>query len=233
MSGEAGCAPEIAPCVSTPEGIPGQGRFFAPADCLPPADRAADCTVLLPSEGEERARELLGQGHAAVLLGDAALRDAELVARLAAEFGSERTGVLVPVKRMQVSWVMDAVSNADFRFMHPSICEPCWEILTSGGQRTGTLASWWMARMFERGAGLALLRADIGDDIDLNLCASLVEEFGDRLWLSPLTEAEPALEDWVRWGHAPRLALPQALYDSNGAVLAWRDAAAAPREQAA
>lgn len=182
--------------------------------------------VILPREGRERARALLAGGTPRVLLGEAALRDSTIVPALAAEFGTDRVGVYCPAQRMQVSWVMDTVSNADFRTMRPSVCEPCWEILKADGTPTGTLLGWWLGQMFERGAGLALVRADIADDADLNICAGLVEQCGPRLWLGPRQGSAPNLADWVRYGQARQLVLPAALYESHPDILAWRGFAA-------
>lgn len=235
MTESIGTAPEIAPVIRTPAEIPEDGPFFAPASCPPPPGRTGDCLVLLPTEGFDRARELLDAGHGGVLLGEAALKDSRGLAKLAAEAGAARVGVLVPVKRMQVSWTMDTESNADFRFMRPSLCEPSWEIVMADGRRTGTIASWWLGEVFGLGVGFALLRADISDDADLNICAGLAEQFGERIWFSTLTSAEPRLDDWVRWGHVRRLALARPLYDSDETVLAWReqaDASAAGTEAA-
>jgi len=39
--------------------------------------------------------------------------------------------------------------------------------------------------MMKLGASEALLRVDIGDDADLNLCADCSERFGDGVWIGP------------------------------------------------
>jgi hypothetical protein len=57
-----------------------------------------------------------------------------------------------------------------------------------------------------------LLRADICDDTDLNLCAGMVEALGDKLWIAPLHDPAPAVADWISFGQATQLALPMALY---------------------
>jgi hypothetical protein len=194
-------------------------------DGTTPPDASRCFAVAVPSHGAARARELLASGAPRVLLGEAALNDSALVERLAHEFGSQRIGLYVPVKRMQVSWTMDSVSNADFRFMTPSTCEPCWEILKADGARTGTIASWWIGEMLRRGAALALVRADVGDDTDLNLCADLVERYGERLWIGPLEDGQPPLGEWVEYGKARQLAIPADIYLNSDTVLAWRSLA--------
>ena len=106
----------------------------------------------MPDGDGAHARALLLAGAPCVFIGEAALRDSALVEALVAEFGSKRIGLYVPVRRMQVNWSMDAVSNADFRVMTPSVCEPCWEILRADGSRSGTHAGWWIGEMFRLGA---------------------------------------------------------------------------------
>ncbi|MCK7497456.1 MAG: hypothetical protein MZW92_46675 [Comamonadaceae bacterium] len=141
---------------------------------------------------------------------------------LSREFGRERIGVHVPAARMQVSWSMDTVSNADFKVMRPSVCEPNWEVLMADGSRTGVHASWWIGEMMKRGAGPVMVRVDIEDDADLNLCAGLVEQCGERLWLAPLTRQPPQVSDWIEYGHArnwPSRATPTS---NSDAVLALR-----------
>lgn len=182
--------------------------------------------VLLADGGEARARQLLAAGAPRVFLGEAALRDGSLVERLAAAFGGDRIALYVPVRRMQVSWSMDAVSNADFRVMAPSVGEPCWEILGSGGAPSGTQARWWIGEMFKRGASGALIRADIADDADLNILATLTEQWGERLWIAPLADAAPDLEAWVALGGVRRLAVPDAIYQKSAYAAALRDTAA-------
>ena len=133
-----------------------------------------------------------------------------VVDRLVARHGAERIGIYAPLRRQAVSWSFDTVSNADFRVVTPSFCEPSWEVLRADGSGTGTLAAWWLKAMRELGAGSLLVRADITDDTDLNLCATLVEEFGAALWLGPLQGKIPSLADWVRYGQLRQLALRPA-----------------------
>lgn len=168
--------------------------------------------VVLPVEDEARAVALLEAGATRVFVGDAALADAGVVARLTERFGSSRVGVYMPARRMAVRWSFDTVSNADFKVVTPSVCEPCWEILRADGSASGTRVHWWVQQMIERGASAALLRVDLHDDADLNLCAGLVEELGERLWLGPLTDTQPALSDWVAYGKLTRIVLPPALF---------------------
>ncbi|MEW5888738.1 MAG: hypothetical protein AB1768_06750 [Pseudomonadota bacterium] len=178
------------------------------------------CEVLLPDQDEARARALLRQGASRVFVGEAALVDGSLVERLVSDFGSERIGLYVPARRMAVSWSLDAVSNADFKVVTPSLAAPAWEVLRADGRGSGTLAGWWIGAMVERGASAVLLRADIADDADLNLCAELQERLGERLWIGPLHAQDSDFAAWVRWGKATRLAVPQALLETNPALAA-------------
>jgi len=171
--------------------------------------------IVLPGQNENRARGLLEMEVPTVFLGEAALQDSELVERLARQYGRERIGVYLPVRRMEVSWHLETESNADFKTFSPSHCEPAWEILLADGSRTGTLAAWWLQAMFERGAGSAMIRADILDDTDLNLCAGLTELHADRLWFAPLTAGANRYADWLRWGKVARLAVPVADFDGH------------------
>ncbi|MBS0473990.1 MAG: hypothetical protein JSR28_02425 [Proteobacteria bacterium] len=180
---------------------------------------AVAAAIILPAGGEARASELLTAGATRVLLGEAALRDSELIPRLVARFGAERIGVFVPARRMEVTWSFDTVSNADFRVVTPSLCEAGWEILRADGSASGIRADWWLGEMKKRGASLALVQVDIGDDTDLNLCAGLVEDLGDRLWLAPRRQADPALADWVAYGKAAQIALSPGLFARRAELL--------------
>lgn len=185
----------------------------------PALDMTGAPSVVLPAENEARAAALLDAGAARVFIGDAALADAGLVARLAERFGAARIGVYVPARRMEVNWSFETVSNADFKVVTPSVCEPCWEILRADGGASGTRVHWWLGEMIKRGASAALLRVDIRDDADLNLCAGLVEQLGERLWLGPLTHPEPALADWLAYGKLTRIVLPPALFARRDQLL--------------
>lgn len=175
--------------------------------------------VVLPVEGEGRAAALLDAGAARVFIGEAALSDCGVVERLATRFGTERVGIYARARRMEVGWSFETVSNADFKVVTPSVCEPSWEILRADGSRSGTRVHWWLGEMMKRGASAALLRVDLRDDADLNLCAGLVEELGERLWLGPLDDAVPALADWVAYGKLVRIVLPPSLYARRDALL--------------
>ena len=193
--------------------------------------------IVLPREGAARASALLAAGARRVLLGEAALLDSSIVAALATMFGSERVGVYVPARRFEVSWSFDTTSNADFKVLTPSLGAPAWEALRADGTPTGTQVLWWLGEMLKQGAAEALLCVDIRDDADLNLCAECVEHFGNWIWIGPLADAEPALDEWVRYGHVRQLALPPALHARalaiDAAVTATADAGRAPVERAA
>lgn len=183
--------------------------------------RLADFSgVVLSAGSETRAEVLLAAGAACVFLGEAALLDSLVVDRLVARHGTERIGIYAPLRRQAVSWSFDTVSNADFRVVTPSFCEPAWEVLRADGSGTGTLAAWWLKAMRQLGAGSLLVRADITDDTELNLCATLVEEFGAALWLGPMKDETPPLVDWVRYGQLRQLALPPELYARRENLLA-------------
>jgi len=179
---------------------------------LPSGAVKAAAGIVLPVQGVARASALLASGARRVLLGEAALADSSIMPALAAKFGAERIGVYVPARRLEVSWSFDTVSNADFSVLTPSIGAPAWEVLRADGSRTGTQALWWIGEMIKLGAAEVLLRVDVRDDADLNLCADCIERFADRVWIGPLADAAPALDEWVHYGHARQLALPSARY---------------------
>ncbi|MBX3648697.1 MAG: hypothetical protein KF766_13600 [Rhodocyclaceae bacterium] len=180
-----------------------------------PADPRRIEGIVMPDGDGAHARALLLAGAPCVFIGETALRDSALVEALVAEFGSKRIGLHVPVRRMRVDWSMDAVSNADFRVMTPSVCEPCWEILRADGSRSGTHAGWWIGEMFRLGASGALLRADMTDDADFNILAGLTEHWGERLWLAPLDDPAPDFAAWVELGGARQLVATGALLQND------------------
>lgn len=171
--------------------------------------------MLPPEGGEAGIRAILDAGAQLVFIGEDALLDGTLVERLASEYGGGRIGLHVPVRRMQVSWSMDIDSNADFRVMTPSVCEPCWEILRADGSGSGTHAAWWLGEMFRLGASQALIQVDMADDTDLNILAGLTERWGDRLWLAPLTDPAPDFSAWVELGGARQLAASEAVIQNH------------------
>lgn len=196
-----------------------EAAFFF--DCLDlPGDPAFIEGIVLRRGSLQQARHLLAAGAPRVYLGEAALLDSGIVEKLAAEFGGERVGVHVPARRMHVSWTLDIDSNADFRVMTPSVCEPCWEVLRADGTRSGTHAGWWLGVMFSLGAGAALVQADITDNADLNILAGLTERWDDRLWLAPLADPAPDFAAWVELGGARQLAAPAAMLQNDSCLAA-------------
>jgi hypothetical protein len=171
--------------------------------------------VVLETGDEARATTLITSGAPLVFLGEAALVDSTVVERLVAAHGGARIGIYAPARRQAVSWSFETVSNADFKTVAPSFCEPGWEVLKADGAATGSLLRWWLGALRDLGATQFLVRADIRDDTDLNLCAGLVEEFGDGLWLGPLTDTEPKLAEWIEFGQCRQLVLPPELYARN------------------
>jgi hypothetical protein len=154
------------------------------------------------------------------MLGEAALRDSSIIAPLAGRFGGGRIGVYAPSRRLPVRWSFDTVSNADFKVLTPSLGAPAWEVLLADGTGTGTHALWWIGEMFALGASQALLRVDIRDDADLNLCADCVERFGDRVWIGPLADEAPEIGDWIAFGRTRRIALGPELMERHSALRA-------------
>lgn len=165
-------------------------------------------TIVLERGTEARAAELIALGAERVLLADAALQDSSAIERMAQQYGTARIGVWLPVKRRDVSWTLDCVSNEDFRCLTPSVGKAGWEVLMSDGTPTGTDAEWWVKEMLAQGASMALISVDIQDDDDLNICAGLVESHGDKLWFTPWQQPDADLEPWVRYGQVRQLVLP-------------------------
>jgi hypothetical protein len=189
----------------------GDGAFVVDRPDLDASAIRAAAGIVLPTQGAGRAAALLAAGAKCVLLGESALRDASIVAALGAEFGEGRVGVFAPSRRLAVQWGFDTVSNADFKVLTPSLGAPAWEVVLADGTGTGTHTLWWIGQMLALGAAQALLRVDILDDADLNLCADCVERFGDSVWVGPLADGAPKIDEWIAFGHARRLALPPAL----------------------
>jgi hypothetical protein len=190
------------------------------------------CTVVLEDGSERRASELLERGAERVLLADAVMLDSTSVSRLAQRYGAERIGVSLLASRRHVSWSLDAVSNADFRCLTPSLGKPGWEIMLSDGTASGADAEWWVGEMLAAGACMVLIRADIQDE-DLNLCAGLVEKHGHQLWFSPWQHPDADLEPWVRYGQIRQLLLPEPNARDEQEMMRIRAAAMPEREQTA
>jgi len=217
--------PTLRCLAETPEDMnAGEAAFLFDATEADTATRLlADVAGIVLRDGSEaRAGALLDAGAPCVLLGESALRDSGSVERLVARYGGERIGLYVPVRRMSVDWSFETVSNADFRVVTPSLCEPAWEILRADGSGTGTIAHWWIGEMLQRGVHTVLLRAGIADDTDLNLCAGLVEMLGEKLWVAPRADAAPPfppLADWIAYGQVRQIALPPALFRQRDDLL--------------
>lgn len=186
--------------------------------------RVLGAQVVLQGEPESTALALLNAGAAKVFLGEAALFDSSVVSRLARTFGSHRLGLHVPVQRQSVSWSFETESNEDFNVVTPSLCEPVWEVLKTNGESSGVRALNWVDAMLQHGVSSVLLRADLNDDTDLNLCAGMVERVAEKLWVAPLTDSVPMLADWISFGQVRQLALPTSLYHRRH-VLVKRDGA--------
>ncbi len=203
---------EVTPVVPT---------FLQYTPRLPSIPRAiVRAQIVLNTESEATAASLLDAGASKVFLGEAALTDSYLVPRLLRRFGATRLGLHVPVQRQSVSWSFETESNADFRVVTPSLCEPAWEVLKANGETSGIRASSWIDAMLRHGVQSILLRADIRDDTDLNLCAGMVETLGNKLWIGPLNDPAPPIADWISFGQATQIVLPVTLYHRRHALLA-------------
>jgi hypothetical protein len=180
--------------------------------------------VVAADSDEARIATLLERGAARVFVGDAALADPAVIERLQ-RFGAGRLGVYARARRMANQWSFDTTSNADFRIVAPSVCEPAWELLRQDGSVAVTHAHQWIERLVRRGARMVLVQADVCDDADLNLCAGLVERYADAVCFAPADDDSPRLDEWVRYGRVQRIALPPALYRRREALLCPADGA--------
>lgn len=185
----------------SPEGV----RFMRDSDQLP--ESLQQVTIVLELGTEARASELIALGAERVLLADAALLDSAAVARLVQQHGAGRVGVWLPVKKKHIYWAIDYISNEDFNCLTPSFGKAGWEVVKSDGTSTGTDAEWWVSEMLSLGASMVLISIDAQDD-DLNICAGLMENHGDKLWFTPWQLPDADLEPWVRYGRVRRLVLP-------------------------
>jgi hypothetical protein len=168
----------------------------------------AQVNVALGAGSEARADALLARGAGRVLLGELALTDSTAVERLVAQYGGERVGVWVRSAPASVSWSLAAEApNAGFKCMMPSMGVAGWDVLKDDGAPTGTDAEWWIGQMLERGVSLVLVSIDMQDQ-DLNTCATLVLNHGEKLWFSARLDPDADLEPWVRWGQVRQLVLP-------------------------
>lgn len=188
--------------------LAGGTYFTQDSDELP--ESLAGINIVMGDGNEARAAGLLARGAERVLLGELALRDSTAVERLVQQYGGERIGVQLAVKKSGIaSWALaEEAPNAGFRCMQPSRAAPCWEMLDSGGASTGTDSEWWLRQIFGLGVSMALVCADIHDD-DLNICAGLNIEHEGKIWFTPLHEPDIDLEPWVRWGKVRQLLLPE------------------------
>lgn len=164
--------------------------------------------LVLERGGLGQARARLAAGVHRVLLADAALRDASVMRSALAEFGAGRVGAWLPAKRMAVSWALDSQSNGDFKCMVPCNPQARWEVLGSDRQPTGTPAEGWIEQLVQMGVSTLLVSVDMNDERDLDLCAGLIERFGDRLWFSPLDATDADVASWVEFGQVRQLVLP-------------------------
>lgn len=163
--------------------------------------------VAMGAGDEARVAELLERGAERVLLGDLAL-DSAAVGRLVGQHGGERIGIWVRAARADVRWTLaDEAPNAGFKCMLPTVAVAGWEMLKSDGSSAGTRVEWWIGQVLDKGVSMALIGIDMGDN-DLNICATLILEHGDKLWFSPRRAPDADLEPWVKWGQVRQLVWP-------------------------
>ncbi len=187
--------------------LPVAGECFV-EDAADLPESLAQLNVAMGAGSEARAGELLARGAARVLLGELALLDSTAVERLLAEYGGERIGIWVRAARSSISWTLDAEApNAGFKCMMPSMGVAGWDVLKNDGTPTGTDAEWWIGQMIERGVSLVLISNDLQNE-DMNICATLVLNHGDKLWFSTRLYSDADLEPWVRWGQVRQMVLP-------------------------
>lgn len=186
---------------------------------LAPAALPGLAAIWMPRQPAARARALLQRGARRVLLGDAALDDRDAVLGLASEFGADRVGLYVRARRQPNRWSFETSSNADFKTVTPSVCEPTWVVLRDDGTPTALSTHRWLASMQRAGIRSALVQVDIADDDDLNLCAGLVEMLGEQACFAPATQTAPALHEWVQHARVRSMALPPLVYARRRALL--------------
>ncbi len=195
----------------TGEAVSAPGPLFFDARLATGGDRRG-LRVVVGEDNCDEVPGLLAGGALGIVLAGTSPTLASQVARLVRENGRERIGVWADTAPMQVRWRLEIESNADFKTLAPSMPEPCWELLDCDGGRTGIRADYWLERLFDLGAGMAVVRAKLSDaeDRDLNVAAGLVERFGHRIWLTPADSCACPLDPWVEHGRVRRFVLPEA-----------------------
>lgn len=162
------------------------------------ATRRCEGARVISERGDlARAEALLAAGAAQVLLGEAVLLDTTLVQSAINRCGTERIGLWLPARRMEVRWALDRESNADFSFVMPSCPVPRWELLLADGSATGTDAAWFAREMANMGVATLVLALHGAQAEDLAIAAGLAEDLGTRLWLALRDDALDAAA-WVR-----------------------------------
>ncbi|OGS90356.1 MAG: hypothetical protein A2Z95_03085 [Gallionellales bacterium GWA2_60_18] len=179
--------------------------FVEDAPDLP--ESLAQLNVAMGAGDEARVAELLARGAERVLLGDIAL-DSAAVKRLVEQHGSERIGIWMRAARVNIRWTMaDEAPNAGFKCMFPTVAVAGWEMLKTDGSSADNRVEWWIGQVLAMGVSMALVSIDM-EDKDMNICATLILDHGDKLWFSPRVEPDADLEPWVKWGQVRQLVLP-------------------------
>ena len=183
---------------------------FADVRQSPMPSAARGVCVVIDEASIGHAQALLRAGAPMAFIAATSTTSLEHVARLAGDAGSQHVGVFIDAAPMEVRWHLDSESNADFRTLVPSMPEACWELLDARADRTGIRVDACLRRAFERGATAAIVRVELGEprDSDLNVCAGLVERFGQRIWIAPRDATPCSLEPWIRYAGASRFVLP-------------------------
>lgn len=168
----------------------------------------SDCYVVTPKADRARIEALLSGGACQVLIGEAALLDSNLLIDAVQQFGGDRIGVWLPVRRATTHWNLDRESNADFSFVSISSPLPRWMVLRNDGSLTDVDALWWAGEMLKAGCSSVMVSVDDPQDDDLLACAEMSEIAADHFWLDTRTDDVEELRFWVKYGHAQQLVVP-------------------------
>ena len=173
------------------------------------ADGLMGRRVVASAADGARIDALLAAGALQVLIGEAALRDAGLVAAAIERHGPERIGIWLRVRLAETRWALDRESNADFSFV--SIASPVrrWLVLRADNSLTDVDALWWAGEMLQAGCAAILVSVSAPQDDDLLPCAEMAEVAGERFWLDAGSADVAELRFWVKYGQARQLVLPR------------------------
>jgi hypothetical protein len=171
-------------------------------------DDLADCYVVTPKADRTRIEALLAAGVCQVLIGEVALFDNNLVSDVVKQYGGERIGIWLPVRRASANWSLDRESNADFSFISISTPLARWMALRNDGCLTDVDALWWAGEMLKAGCSSVMVSVDDPQDDDLLACAEMSEIAADHFWLDTGSADVEELRFWVKYGHVQQLIVP-------------------------